>query len=443
MSKFKLSFDTTSYVRIGETIKLNASYDDYPLVWTSLDENIATVSNGFVKGIIQGIAKIKVSLKSDESINTLFYVSVIENKYSEALEFVIKNHNSNIFKRLNLGIGAGHTAYYTDILSSVNKLLFNEEYKIDYTFYEESQKRYGEDLEKRVMESVEFITVHYTGNMRDGANAKANASWFAKDLSINPTSIHYCTGNDGIFKGLEEKYMGAHAGDYSSYEQVGKFTWRKTGIKVSENDPKFAKVTINENGNFSINGIDTHIQVPVEKKFNRGIVTDNKWLNNMGLGVKIIDNEYYLGTAWWCYTQVGEGRICSTGGNHRSIGIESCVNEGSDLWYTWQITARLVADIMLRWNLDITKVLGHHAFSAKNCPQPLLENNLELWHKFIELVEVEHEKLLRFKNDKFELSTESSLVNNVGRVKENKEGEFIFVEYNVNEREKIKLISLI
>lgn len=447
MNKFNISYQTTSYVRVGETIKLNAKYENEQISWSSSDENCATVNEGFVTGLNKGNVLIKAFLKNDPSVYVEFYITVLNKQESDPLEFILKNHESNVFKRYNLGIGAGHVGYYKDIIGSVSKILFNEKLEFDYTFYDKSQERYGDDLEKRVMDSIEFITVHYTGNMRDGANAWANASWFAKPLEENPTSIHYCTGNDGIFKGLEEKYMGAHAGDYSSVEKVGKFEWRKTGIKVLENDPKFPKVTINEIGNFSINGIDTGIQVPLEEKYGRGIVTENKWLNNMGIAVNIIDKEYYLGTAWWCYTQVGEGRICSTGGNHRSIGIESCVNEGSDLWYTWQKTAMLVADLMVRHNLDITKVLGHHAFSAKNCPQPMLENDMEIWWKFIELVEAEYEKINKFNKYDFKFETNNVFLNNKGCVIKDGYGHEI-VTYKVtikneNDEESVILSSII
>ena len=101
--------------------------------------------------------------------------------------------------------------------------------------------------------------------------------------------------------------------------------------------------------------------------------------------------QYYMGTTWWCYSQVAEGRICSKGGNLNSIGIESAVNPESNLWYTWQRTAQLVAKLMLENDLDITRVKGHHFYSAKDCPQPLLENDLEIWWKFIEMVEHEYD----------------------------------------------------
>ena len=89
------------------------------------------------------------------------------------------------------------------------------------------------------------------------------------------------------------------------------------------------------------------------------------------------------------------------GGNKNSIGIESCVDQGSDLWHTWQVTAQLVADIMERRDLGIDRVVGHHFFSAKDCPQPMLENNMEIWYKFIEMVKAEYKKNTEFKDYTF------------------------------------------
>ena len=60
---------------------------------------------------------------------------------------------------------------------------------------------------------------------------------------------------------------------------------------------------------------------------------------------------------------------------------------------------------MINNNLDINRVVGHHFFTAKHCPAQLLENNLELWKKFIELVEAEYLFMTKYNN--YEISIES------------------------------------
>ncbi len=419
---FDISYETTSYVTVGNKIKLNATYIDKnniacEVTWKSLDESLATVDdNGYVIGKAEGVAKIRATVKGDDSKYQDFVVTILTEDISEGLNLVLNAHESNIFIRYDLPIGSGTPNYYSDIFGSVSKLLYNQELLIDYKYNQRSNDKYGSELPSRVMESIEFITVHYTAGFNAGADAEAHGEWFSQPKSENNTSIHYSTGNDGIYKGLDEQYRAAHAGDDGSRNTVDKFAWIDTPVEVLDTDPEFPVVTITSKATFAINGRDTGVKVPRETKNGRGYVTDSKWLNEQGIAVNVKDGMYQIGTSWWCYTQVSEGRICSNGGNRNSIGIESAVNKGSDLWYTWQITAQLVADIMDRHGLDITKVKGHHFFTAKDCPQPMLENDLEIWWEFIELVRYEYEKITTCEGYEFTFECDSELVNQHGRV---------------------------
>lgn len=419
---FDISYETNSYVTVGNSILLNATYIDQQgktngVNWKSLNEALATVdANGRVTGKAVGVVKIRATAKTDATKYQDFVVTIVGQDISEGLKLVLDAHESNIFIKYDLPVGSGRPAYYSDIFGSVSRLLYNKELEIDYTYNKKSNEKYGSDLPGRIMSSIEFVVVHYTGNFSAGADGAAHGDWFAQPKSENNTSIHYSTGNDGIFKGLDEQYRAAHAGDDGSRQTVSEFSWIDTPVEVLDTDPEFPVVTITSNATFAINGRDTGVKVPEETKFGRGYVTDSKWLNDQGLGVNVKDGKYQIGTSWWCYTQVGEGRICSNGGNRKSIGIESAVNVGSDLWYTWQITAQLVADIMQRHDLDITKVKGHHFFSAKNCPQPMLENDMEIWWEFIDLVKAEYAKITECDGYEFSFESESDLVNEHGRV---------------------------
>lgn len=447
---FDIRYETNSYVSINETITLFAEYitpknERVNVSWKSLNEDIATVDDsGNVTGLKEGLATIRVLAPNNPNEYEDFIVTVVGQNLSDALKVLLEAHESNVYVEYNLPIGAGTPAYYADIIGSVSRILFNDKLVIDTTYNEATNAKYGEALKDRVMESIEFITVHYTGSMASGANAEAHAKYFALPLSQNKTAIHYSTGNDGVYLGMDEIYRAAHAGDDGSEVTVAKFEWLDTPVEVLPGDPLFAEVSISKNSTFTINGRDTFIKIPVETKFGRGYVTEDKWLNKMDLAVNVKDGKYQLGTSWWCYTQVWEGRICSNGGNRNSIGIESCVNQGSDLWYTWQKTAQLVADIMLRHNLDITKVKGHHFFSAKNCPQPFLENDLRLWNEFIKLVQAEYAKLVSAHDIEYTFSSNSEYLDNKGRVLKNDEKSKV-VTYTVtlSNGESITLASII
>ncbi len=73
------------------------------------------------------------------------------------------------------------------------------------------------------------------------------------------------------------------------------------------------------------------------------------------------------------------------GGNLNGIGIELCVNDGSDYLKTVDNGAKLVAKLLDLYNLDIDAVKTHKDFSGKDCPTKLLlEDN---WEMFIESIE--------------------------------------------------------
>lgn len=415
---FDISYETNSYVMPNESIKLNATFtkrdeSTMEISWKSLNENVATVDNtGKVTGVASGLATIRAYLTNDENTYIDFVVTVLPNTLSEELMHVVKNHESNVFTRYDLGIGAGTPVYYADILGSVNKMLFNYDYFWD-TKHKDGVMANGKHSPNLDSEEypVEFITVHYTAGMTKGSDAEATSIFFKGATA----SAHFCTGNDGIFQCLDLNVRGWHAGDGTDT----KFEWYNTGVQYQEGDPRWPTWGISKNAYFTINGIETNIKVPEKKeRGNEGFVTDSKWLTDQGLAFKVVDGMYYMGKTWWCYSNVWEGRICSKGGNNNSIGIESAVDYGSDLWLTWQITAQLVADLMVKYDLDITRVVGHHFFAAKDCPQPLLENDLEIWWEFIEIVEAEYEVQTTFKDTEFEFNVleGSDVVNEYGRI---------------------------
>ena len=431
-------YETNSYVVIDESIQLNAlvTYRDKTtgnVEWSSLTPEIATVdANGLVTGLNAGTAKIVAKDSKNPELKLEFVVIVLSELPEDILSLALKANESNVFTRYDLNIG---NTYDKDILGSVSKLLGNSTLNKNTKYYDQANQSpatYGK------MSSIEFVTVHYTGNMASGANAAANASYFATN---GTTSIHYTTGNDGVFYCMDESKGAWHAGDSGALAQVGEFKWIPSGVKVAVGDPMYPNFTISNDFYYEINGQKTSIKMPTPWNYSNrntdhilnadGTIsskagfggtkfsnrTPESFINAQSLPFKVVNGEYYMGTTWWAYTQVYEGRICSTGGNRNSIGIESCVNEGSDLWWTWQKTAQLVADIMLRHNLDITRVRGHHFYTAKDCPQPMLENDLEIWYEFLELVEIEYELLTKYAGYEVSITSDNTdIVNRYGRI---------------------------
>ena len=431
---FHISYDTESYMAIGEAIKLNAEFikrdgSKSEYTWSSLNDDIATVNDkGVVSGVAAGVATIRVSVVGNDAAYIDFVVTVLPSELSTALQSVVDAHESNIFTRHDLLIGGTYTS---DIYGSISKILF-EDYAVNNTYLAAGNANTQNHGGTKT--STEFITVHYTGNMASGATAAANANYFVSNSDV---SIHYVTGNDGIFHCLDDDKVAFHAGDGSR-----EANWLPTGVNYTGTDLikdlMSIKVTASDDAYYEINGQKTIIKIPAtydykgrgtDHTFNAdGTITTHmssaanrtgdieSFFNAMGFRFKVVDGQYYMNETWWNYSQIYEGRICSVGGNRNSIGIESAVNNGTDLWYTWQKTAQLVAHLMVENDLDITRVVGHHFYTAKNCPQPLLENDLEIWNKFISLVQSEYEKITTNKDVTYELVCNSELVDNHGRI---------------------------
>ena len=364
---------------------------------------------------------------------------------SEALQFAVEQHESNVFVRYGLSIGG---AYLSDIFGSVSKIFYNHELEVndEYKAAGNATNDYYTNSTKE--QGLEFITVHYTAGFDATADTDNHASYFTSGSA--DVSIHYVTGNKGsnngvatseIYATLDHEHGAWHAGDsnaryYSNSDKKNAsgeliFSWMPTGVKADDTPLLDLVWTASDDFYFEINGQKTTIQLPKTydyksrgtthiynadgtisstAQFNAGYSwakIENRpveeYFNSQDFPVKIVDGEYYMGPTWWSYGQNVAGLICGSGGNLNSIGIESCVNQGSDLWYTWQVTAQLVASLMVQYDLGIERVKGHHFFDGKHCPAPMLENNMEIWYEFIELVEAEYALLTTYKDAKYSI----------------------------------------
>ena len=405
-------FVTQSYVVAGNTIQLEATLvatTTERLVWVSKTPAIATVdTEGVVTGVKEGLAEIVVYCSDNENISFTFYVTVFDSDPTDILKLLVDSNNKEIYTKEDLLIGikiGADGAYYSDIVGSVSKLLF-EDYVVydDYYLANPSNKStYNGDG----IGGIDFITVHYAADMPYSQSAMFNGGQnlasYNKSCNTNGTqaSWHYSIGNDGIWASQNEAYGAWHAGASK------KMTWTDSGLTTDQvgDDLYTTDVTMGSDGYFYIKGVKTNIK-------NTSAGTK---LNGMGLGVKIEGNKVYLGGH---YQNTSYNYISSTGGNNNSIGMETSVREGSDLWLTWQYTAQLCAKLLIKYQLPINRLVGHHFFSGKWCPQPMLENDLEIWKEFVELTRQQMDLYQNY--SQYELSFESSsqYLKDNGRVSE-------------------------
>ena len=400
-------FIGNSYVVAEDTIELGATLvgsTTSKLVWTSKTPNIASVdNNGVVTGIKEGLAEIVVYCDENEDISFTFYVTVLDAEPTGILKLLLESNNSEVYTQNDLLVGikiGSDGAYYTDIVGSVSKLLF-EDYEVHDDYYLSNPSN------KSTLSKVEFITVHYAADMPYSQSAMYNGgknlASYNKTCNTNGTqaSWHYSVGNDGIWACQNEAYGSWHAGSSKT------MTWVDSGLTVAQvgDDLYTTDVTMGTDGYFYIKGVKTNIKN----------TSSGTKLNGMGLGVKIEGNKVYLGGH---YQNTSYNYISSTGGNNNSIGMETSVREGSDLWLTWQYTAQLCAKLLIKYNLPLNRLVGHHFFSGKWCPQPMLENDLEIWKEFVELTRQQMDLYQNYSQYKLSFESSSQYLKDNGRVSE-------------------------
>lgn len=380
--------------------------------YTSKNTQVATVdANGVVTGINPGEAIIEV--KCGDYVLEIG-VSVVEYTETDLVDQVLALLAANNFAEVEVGNACMYndstTRYYKATYGSVNRFLF-QDLEIDRTYASTAENNPNGHRSRRFSggfdDSIEFVTVH------DTATLTGTSESIAKGMAEGGTSIHYSTGNYKVWEVVPEKYIAYHAGDGTGTP----FRWIATGVKAEGNvAPEY---DIYKNGSkwyFILNGQKTNLECPISNGSKTIANPSKEHLSHLGPVWKVVDGQYYIGNTWVCFSQVAAGVIGSFGGNNNSIGIEMSVNTSNDMYDTYQRTAKLVADILVRNGLDTTRVKQHNTWTGKNCPQVLIAGNY--WNDFMKMVEIEYTMMTTYKDAKITMkSNNPEIVDDTGRVK--------------------------
>ena len=375
-------------LKVNDTVQLEPTLlgkASGTLTYTSSDATVLSVDNsGKVTALKEGSAEItisagSVSLKVGLTVNNLSGDSDVDK--------VIKLIAENNFAVADAGNAClyndGRERYYKPTYGSVNRYLstpldINTKYTTTAANNASGHKdrRTGSGYD----DSVYFVCVH------DTATLTGTSEDIASYMASGDVSIHYTVGNFKTWAVVPEDYIAYHAGDGTGTT----FVWKDTGVKAVNNEkPTFTIVAKGSGYVYACNGQETTIPVP-----STGTTpTTDELFTYLGPTWKIENGNYYMGLTWWSSSY---GKISSHGGNNNSIGIEMNVNTSNDMYDTYQRTAKLVADILIRHNLDLTRVQMHNTFSGKNCAQAILAGNF--WPRFMEMVSLEYELQTLYKD---------------------------------------------
>ena len=294
------------------------------------------------------------------------------------------DHFTENLRATNIKVYGWQNTYNHVLIPSVTKYLFEELEIIENLTPLSNENRPGNIKDKK------YITVHDTGDADKNHTAKfwsdtvKNQHW---EQGPYAASYQYVVDNEAIYKQIPDEEVAWHAGDTTKYD----YTLYDAFVSGSNPTPI---ITISNDGYYEIDGKITVILAPRVYKEKDGVLyldrtPATKDICDQGILCKLIDGKYYIGETYFNSTYE---LIANRGGNNNSIGIESCINEGSDIYYTWQKTAKLVAHLMYKHNLGLSDVKQHHYFSGKNCPETMRMNNK--WEHFLSLVEFEYNILL-------------------------------------------------
>ena len=213
---------------------------------------------------------------------------------------------------------------------------------------------------------IEFITIHDTANTNADAMDHALIQYKGDYAAESSVSWHFQTDDDGAIQSLPISEYAWHAGDGSRL-----FSLTDTGVKATKAYPL---ITINKDGMFAINGEVSNVTAPkVANIADSGIYTEIGENGNYYINATHFDEDY--------------GVVANNGGNRNSIGIETCIDNGSDYGTTLRYTAKLVAELLMEFDLNVERVMQHNNFSGKYCPRSIRTTNF--WSSFLDMVALE------------------------------------------------------
>lgn len=153
-----------------------------------------------------------------------------------------------------------------------------------------------------------------------------------------------------------------------------KFTYARPGYRMV---PKY--ITIHETANTK-KGANAENHAKLQYNGNSRQASWHYQVDDRSIWQSIPDNE----VAW----HAGDGQYGT--GNRQSIAVELCVNEDGDFQKTMKNAAWLVAHLMDKWDIPLSRVVQHNKWSGKNCPAIIRKKGW--WDDFLALVKKEIEK---------------------------------------------------
>ena len=387
-------YSNTINMEANENLNLLSKDYSEHTIWQSSDESIVSVNHGIVSARSEGEATIYYT-------NSYGMFSIDINVMDGLMSLLVSANHEEVHL-VNLKYGSNGTN--KDVYEVVNdyyagSIEVNTSMLLDMT---ENTHTYGTFASNGY--KVNLVVIHDTANTASTADSYMHAKY----IQNASETWHYSTDDKLIYQHVDEAYTTHQAGCGQKI-----FTLQDTGVKAVDNNAPV--ITLNASGYYVVNGTATTLRP--YKESTQWTTDDTNYSTNQiceaGIYWKVGANgNYYLNKTYFNSTY---NKLANMGGNTNGIAIEMCVNSASDIYHTWQRTAKLVAQILVRNNLTPHEVMPHNAFSGKPCAYSVLSNNR--WNAFMALVETEYQILKDYSDYTITFTPiDNNIIDSSGRV---------------------------
>jgi len=343
----------------------------YELVEPSAAVSLRPLNGQLTVNTNKGFAKIRAYSQSNPNIEA---IAIVEIKLS--LSDLINYLNQPLTVAQNVTLVGWQTVQnpphpVDPMYGSINKYLFDE-HRVVYNWMKPGTVGYVE-YENGIPNPVMFVVVHDVGGNAQGENAQAISNYCNSSAEV---SFHYTVDDTEAWQNIEHGRAAWHAGCGCGSNT---YSFLDTGIPYDVTRPR-PMIDVSTDNYLLINGQKSLIQVPSAG----GRQATKNDFPSIGLMFFERNGNYYTTTLYYNSTY---RTISNRGGNDLTVGIESCINRGADLYQTWQRLAKLVANILHQHNLGLDAISQHNNWSGKDCPGTM--RRAGYWDHFMGLVEAE------------------------------------------------------
>ena len=379
-TEYKLEVTEIKSINVSEEKRIEFSYDNISLndvSFSSSDESIVSISNeGVIKALKAGNVTIFVNVNGHDELNKSFNLTVneevievnldkLEYDYDEEndylLNLVTSNDNSN-FVKAGFSFSSSDENIITVDATGKIKTVGVGKATITVTSKFDSSKKYTFELEIKLdpikliesfnIEEPLYQEVKSFGSTEIKQMVKGSVNLYTPmDLNLIENIVPISNNSPYVGQVATEELL-------DKVEKENKYV--RSGILHTET----SKITYHDTGN-NAKGADA----PMHAKYMVGEANSARsrsWHYTVDENCAIHhvpdDEVTWQGDTFGSYST--------------SIGIETCVNEGSEFDITWHRTAKLMASLLKKYNMGFSDILQHYDWMGKNCPQTLRMNNL-------------------------------------------------------------------